>query len=134
MRLFQPGGDPLGLLDQGGSCHGVAFRVAEQDWQETLAYLRAREQVTMVYLEVVRPLQLADGRTVRAVTYQVDRAHGQYAGKLDLAEQTRFVRQGQGQSGPNVEYVRNTLAHLDEMGIRDNLLHGLVTRLDRNGG
>ena len=26
-------------LDRGGSCHGMAFRVAGERWQETLAYL-----------------------------------------------------------------------------------------------
>ena len=39
-------------LDRGGSCKGVAFRVAGARRQETIAYLREREQVTSVYVEV----------------------------------------------------------------------------------
>ncbi|MGH6873719.1 MAG: gamma-glutamylcyclotransferase, partial [Aestuariivirgaceae bacterium] len=36
-------------LDRGGSCRGVAFRIKEERWDGIMAYLRAREQVTMVY-------------------------------------------------------------------------------------
>ncbi|MBV9246385.1 MAG: gamma-glutamylcyclotransferase, partial [Methylobacteriaceae bacterium] len=38
-------------LDRGGACRGVAFHVAGEKWAETIAYLRGREQVTMVYRE-----------------------------------------------------------------------------------
>ena len=41
-------------LDRGGTCRGVAFRVAPRDWDGVVAYLRAREQVTSVYRERVR--------------------------------------------------------------------------------
>src|SRR5436305_12924446 len=41
-------------LDRGGACQGVAFRIAPDCWEETLAYLRAREQVTIGYREVTR--------------------------------------------------------------------------------
>src|SRR3954464_16101626 len=36
-------------LDRGGACRGIAFRVAETNRAETVAYLRAREQGTSVY-------------------------------------------------------------------------------------
>ena len=38
-------------IDQGGACRGVAYRVAAAKRADTLAYLRAREQVTAVYRE-----------------------------------------------------------------------------------
>ena len=116
-------------LDRGGSCHGVAFRVAEQDGHETVAYLRAREQVTGVYLERHVPVQLADGETVEALVYVVDRGHGQYAGRLGEAEVLRLVRQGCGVSGANPDYVRSTHEHLTEMGVVDPLLARLVQAL-----
>lgn len=116
-------------LDRGGSCRGMAFRVAPENQEATIAYLRAREQVTMIYLEREVPLALADGRKVRALTYIVDRQHRQYAGRLPLAQQVRLVRQGVGQSGPNPEYVANTVGHLEEMGIVDGPLHDLQAAL-----
>ena len=110
-------------LDRGGSCRGVAFRVAPAKREEVLAYLRARELVTSVYLETHRPIRLDErGEEVTAVAYVVDRRHLQYAGRLDPAEATGIVRGAVGQSGPNDEYVINTVEHLRSLGIRD---HGL---------
>ena len=118
-------------LDRGGSCRGMAFSVASERWAEVIDYLRARELVTNVYLERQVPLLLADGRAVRAVAYVVDRSHAQYAGALDAFEAARVVDQAEGQSGPNDAYVFNTLAHLKEMGIRDNWLEQVVGEVER---
>ena len=46
-------------LDRGGACRGIAYCVAAAERAPTLAYLRAREQVTMVYRETVRSIMLA---------------------------------------------------------------------------
>ncbi|MBC8038698.1 MAG: gamma-glutamylcyclotransferase [Rhizobiales bacterium] len=117
-------------LDRGGSCHGMAFRVEEARWDEALAYLRSREQVTMVYLEAKKPVVLkTSGRTVEATTYLIDRSHRQYAGKLAAPELLRLVRQGQGISGNCIDYVFNTIAHLRDMKIHDARLEALGDQL-----
>lgn len=117
-------------LDRGGSCHGMAFRVAAEKWHETLAYLRTREQVTSVYLEAMRPVRLLrSGKRVEALAYVVDRNHRQYAGKLDADHLLKFIRQGQGQSGYCADYVLSTLAHLRDMDIHDATLEALASRL-----
>lgn len=116
-------------LDRGGSCKGVAFRVEAKRAQATLAYLRAREQVTLVYREVFLPTCLADGRSVVAVCYVADRTHSQYAGRLERGELARLVGQGVGQSGNNPDYVRHTHAHLVELAIRDETLEWLAREL-----
>ncbi len=118
----------LGLA-RGGSCRGMAFGVADSDWQDVLAYLRAREQATAVYLEREVSVTLNDGTRVRATTYVADPAHHQYAGQLELEEQLRLVRQGVGQSGANPEYVESTVRHLEDMGIVEGPLHDLMARL-----
>jgi hypothetical protein len=94
----------------------------------TIAYLRAREQVTMVYREMRLRAALADGRVVDALSYVVDRTHAQYAGALTLPELERFVGQGVGISGPNPDYVRQTYAHMGEIGIDDPVLAALTRR------
>ena len=117
-------------LDRGGSCKGVAFRVAPDQSDATMAYLRAREQVTMVYREILLNATLADGRAVRALSYVVDRGHSQYAGALDLPAIERFVGQGVGLSGANPDYVRQTYAHMVEIGITDPILATLSAHFE----
>ena len=117
-------------LDRGGSCHGMAFQIIPEKWDETLTYLRAREQVTSVYLERSKAVTLiGSGRKVQADTYVVDRAHRQYAGVLDDDALEHHVRLGQGVSGHCTDYVTSTLAHLREMNIHDPALERLAKRL-----
>ena len=115
-------------LDRGGACKGVAFRVHPAKAEATVAYLREREQVTMVYREIQLRATLADGRVVTTLAYAVDRAHLQYAGVLDLPTLERFVGQGVGVSGANPDYVRQTHDHMIELGIRDSVLAALSRR------
>ncbi|MGJ3262439.1 MAG: gamma-glutamylcyclotransferase [Salinarimonas sp.] len=116
-------------LDRGGSCRGVAFRVDPAHTTQTIAYLRAREQATAVYLERRLEARLADGRLVPALTYVVDRAHLQYAGRLHDAETLRIVRGGVGRSGANPDYVLSTAVHLVELGVHDPHLARLAAAL-----
>src|SRR5215813_13614792 len=80
-------------LDRGGACRGVAYRVAAEKRAETVAYLRAREQVTMVYRETTRRIWLTGEpeQPVPALCYMVDRSHPQYAGRLTLEQQLHHV-------------------------------------------
>lgn len=118
-------------LDKGGSCHGMGFEIAPRNWQDTIAYLRAREQVTSVYVEKQKTIRLiGSGRVVTAITYVVDRAHRQYAGVLSEQELLAYVRRGRGISGLCTDYVMNTVLHLRAMKIRDPRLEWLVANLD----
>jgi cation transport protein ChaC len=118
-------------LDKGGSCRGVAFRVVAGAEDDTIAYLRAREQVTDVYREATRPITLLDGsnRGFRALCYLVDPNHAQYAGALSLEDKLRIVRNGKGQAGGNIEYVLNTVRHLEKVGVHDPELAALAALL-----
>jgi cation transport protein ChaC len=118
-------------LEHGGACRGIAFRVAAAEHEATLAYLRTREQTTMVYREAVRSVWLKgkDNRRVAALCYLVDRGHPQYAGRLTIAEQLHYVRQGHGQSGANRDYVLEAVAALEALGYRETELHLLAERL-----
>jgi cation transport protein ChaC len=109
-------------LDRGGSCRGMAFRVVPEKWDAVVDYLRERELVTHVYKERTLGCALGDGRRVRALVYVIDRAHQQYAGALSVKEAAETVRSASGKSGPNIDYVVNTLQHLREMGITDHWL------------
>jgi cation transport protein ChaC len=119
-------------LDYGGNCRGIAYRVAAAKGPETIDYLRAREQVTMVYRETWRRIWLdADPQqSVHALCFVVDRGHAQYAGRLSLAEQLHYVRQGHGRSGACRDYVLAAVKELETLGCRDEGLHLLAERLN----
>lgn len=122
-------------LDRGGACRGIAFRVAEQNRDATIAYLREREQVTSVYREVMRSVWIeGDARQrISALTYVVDRGHVQYAGRLSPHDQLRHIRQGHGQSGANRDYVTATVKAIEAQGFRDAQLHRLAMMLHEDG-
>jgi cation transport protein ChaC len=119
-------------LDRGGMCRGIAFRVAAAARTQTIAYLRAREQVTSVYRETVRRIELEDEarRQVSAVCYVVDRGHVQYAGRLTVDQCVHYVRQGHGRSGANRDYVLETVRALEALGYRETELHQIAERLN----
>jgi cation transport protein ChaC len=118
-------------LDRGGACRGIAFRVAATRRDDVIGYLRGREQTTHVYREVMRSVWLENEPRdrVAALAYVVDRGHVQYAGRLSLADQLRYVRQGHGRSGNNRDYVLETVRSIEAQGFRDPQLHQLALML-----
>jgi cation transport protein ChaC len=118
-------------LDRGGACRGIAFRVAAKRRDEVVSYLREREQTTNVYREVTRSVWLENEprERVAALTYVADRSHVQYAGRLSLQDQLRYVRQGHGRSGNNRDYVLETVRSIEAQGFRDSQLHQLALML-----
>lgn len=110
----------------GGSCRGAAFRVEARRADATRAYLQEREQVTSVYVETMKAIELVDSRErVEALCFVVDRKHAQYAGSLDFDRQVALIAAGEGQSGKNPEYLESTVRHLEDAGIADAALNRL---------
>jgi len=116
-------------LDRGGSCRGVAYRVVGTQRETTLAYLHDREMIHYVYIPKELPVVLDDGRRLSAHTYVADTAHQRYAGKLPRERLVEMILQGHGQRGACVDYLENTVRHLDELGIADGPLHDLLTQV-----
>ncbi len=120
-------------LDQqaGGSCMGLAFRVAAAHAALALAGLRARELVSSAYVERSLTVTLADGRQVQAVCYVIDPSHAQYCGELGLAEQVRIIGSARGDRGPNRDYLFRTNERLESLGISDPELAALAGLVQR---
>ena len=116
-------------LDRGGACEGVAFRVEPEAAAGVLAYLRKRELIYPVYRESLLSVTLVTGRRpeVMALTYIAERHHPSYAGTLPLATQARLLRGASGSTGTNIDYLANTLRHLDELGISEPRLKRLMS-------
>lgn len=119
----------LGLAE-GGDCTGRAIGVRREHEAAMLAYLDEREQTNYVYERVRLPVTLASGEPVEAWTYVARTDHPQFAGDLPEDQIVRHVLQGVGVGGPCADYVRNTVAHLREIGIGDERLEAIVRRLD----
>jgi cation transport protein ChaC len=84
-----------------------------------------------VYLETLRRIELGEEarRQVRALCFIVDRSHVQYAGRLTPSECVHHVRQGHGSSGPNRNYVLETVQALEALGYRETDLHLIAEAL-----
>lgn len=103
-------------LDRGGSCRGVAFLVGAARVEAAIAQLWAREMPRAVYKPRLVPVRV-DGERVQALTFVSDRAHDGYAGRTDLESAARTIASCCGERGPNVDYLANTLEHLEALGI-----------------
>ncbi|MCZ8312334.1 MAG: gamma-glutamylcyclotransferase [Rhodospirillales bacterium] len=113
-------------LDKGGSCRGIAYRVAPREGARTMEYLWEREMLNRSYHCMDLRVTLMDGREVVARTFVVDRTQPGYVGKLDLGETADRIRHSVGQRGANRAYLENTVEHLDRLGIRDRGLSQLL--------
>jgi len=116
-------------LDRGGSCTGRAFRVEAEFWSQVREQLHERELVTGVYLPRFIPTRLDDGRKVPAYAFIVDRHHRQYwRGEVEAA--ATLIRQGIGRAGRSRDYLANTIAHMEQLGLKDSALHHLLRLVD----
>lgn len=119
-------------LDRGGSCEGMAFKVAPSDAAGVLAYLRVREQISGVYREARRPIKL-QGAGVQiqsairmAVVFLAEPAHPSFSARLPVPLQARIIASAKGTTGSNLEYLAQTLEALQPLGIRERELERIA--------
>ena len=118
-------------LCRGGSCWGMAFRVQAGHAKEVLDTLWKREMLNNVYMPRLVPVAVAGKQRVHALAFVADTKHRQFVDELDVAGRARLVAQGSGQRGRCVDYIRNTLDHMRELGVHDpHLARILATALD----
>lgn len=123
----------LGLA-RGGSCRGLAYRVPAAEGEAVMDYLYEREMVLGVYDPRWLKAKLDDGREVHAAGFVVDTSHPQYTGRLSYPRMAELVRQGEGKGGTCLEYLRNTVQHLDALDMHDHALHRLLRYVEREAG
>ena len=119
----------LGLAP-GGSTRGVAYRVAAADWAGTFAYLREREQPTETYVEAWRDVRIDGNGPAASLVFLSDPHHQQWAGTLALERQAELIDGATGQSGRNIDYLRDLVLHLREEGVRDHGMERLLTMVE----
>ena len=120
-------------LDRGGSCRGKGILCPSDIREPVIDYLYRREMVTSVYRpKTVRIRLLQDGTMASALTFVADPSHEQYCGKPSLGEAAKIIARAHGRGGPNVDYLKSTLTHLDEFGIADGPLHRIMALIEKD--
>ncbi|HKJ00615.1 MAG TPA: gamma-glutamylcyclotransferase [bacterium] len=120
-------------LREGGSCVGVAYGVAAPDVPAALDYLDEREGAG--YLRREQPLRLGlegAGPEVTAWVYIPNPEHPSYFGEQDFARLVALVAGGHGESGTALDYLRDLIAHLAEMGITEPELAHVLAAAQRH--
>jgi glutathione-specific gamma-glutamylcyclotransferase len=115
-------------LDEGGSCHGVAFRIAAAKVREELSILWQREMYGGSYHARLLPLE-TEGGTISAVTFVINHDHPRYIKELSLEQTAALIATGCGDLGTCREYLENTVKHLRELGLSDDGLGRIVAAL-----
>lgn len=124
----------LGLAP-GGSCPGIAFRVAPENAPAARDYLRERELIGYAYRETLLPVRLrASGRTVTCYTFVADPSHCQYAGDLGVERSAAIIMNAMGKGGLNRDYLINTVRELEAHGVCEEPLHDLLKEVERRTG
>ncbi|HEY6241305.1 MAG TPA: gamma-glutamylcyclotransferase [Burkholderiales bacterium] len=115
-------------LDSGGSCRGVAFRIAGRHAADELRLLWRREMVLGAYCP--RWTRVDAGKeTLLAIAFFVNREHANYAGRLQMETVIRTLVSTRGHLGTPAEYLLETVRGLIEHGVRDSYLLELRKRV-----
>jgi cation transport protein ChaC len=115
-------------LERGGSCRGVAYRVAPELGADELEIIRRREMISGAYVPRWLEAHTAHGK-VRAIAFVINHAHERYARLLPDDEVAQVIATAQGFLGPCADYLINTVDHLAELGIHDRPLERLRDRV-----
>ena len=108
-------------LEAGGSCTGIAYRIAADAVELETRILWRREMVVGSYVPRWGVVDGA-GPERRAVTFVINRDHPMYAGRLPRAEIVRILAVARGMLGRGSDYVYQLVGALDAAGIRDRAL------------
>ena len=116
----------LGLgLEAGGSCNGVAFRLAERTRQEDLDAIWRREMYGTVYRPAWLPISTPDG-PITALIFISNTSHAQYSGDLSREQAAAAIADADGENGTCRDYLEQTIASLNRHGLRDPGLEALL--------
>ncbi|WP_109483635.1 gamma-glutamylcyclotransferase [Paraburkholderia sp. C35] len=115
-------------LDRGGSCSGIACRLAADGAMPHLEALWRREMAMGSYRPAGLPRVLADGRRVDALAFVMRRDVASYTGKLSDDVVKTVLDCASGRYGTTLDYVSRTVVALRESGMPDRALEALLAR------
>jgi cation transport protein ChaC len=125
-------------LDRGGSCKGALYRLPPGQAEENIEKLCRREMSQKPSSFPPRWVTVAtEHGPVRAFTFCIDRNSGRYVSGLSETQVAEVLARAVGSRGSMVEYLFNTVSHLEQLGIHDphlwRLQEMVAERLDAMG-
>ena len=120
----------LGLAP-GEQCRGIAYRVRDGEEDEVRAYLYEREVPVYPYEEAWVEVATEEGGTLTALTYLPEPGHPDFVPELSAEETARIIARAHGEGGPNADYLRQTIAQLDTLGLSDRSFRDLLLIVER---
>jgi cation transport protein ChaC len=108
------------VLDQGGECEGIAYRLAPEGVESGLRELFRREMrakpdpMLPIWADVE-----TDGGPVPAIAFVIDRASGLYVGGLSEERTAEVLSVAAGHLGSMADYLHQTVKGLEDLGIHD---------------
>ncbi len=112
-------------LRPGGLCDGLALWLAEADLAQIMPALWQREIWTDIYQAQWLPLKTADGE-VTALAFTINPVSRQYARGLSTAEIAAHIARAEGERGPCLAYLTDTVAALEARDLVDADLEDLL--------
>ncbi len=110
-------------LDRGGSCRGVLYRLPPDAVAANVRKLVEREMGWKPSAFPPRWVSVeAETGKLRALTFCVDRRSKRYITGLCEEEIADVLARATGHRGSMAEYLHATVAHLEQLGIRDHHL------------
>jgi glutathione-specific gamma-glutamylcyclotransferase len=135
MRLVRFRGTPecpglMMSLDRGGSCRGVIQRLPASAAPQCVEQLLRREISVKPPAHIPRWAPVtSDGKRLTALVFAVDHKAGNYSGDHTLEETATILAKACGHWGSGAEYLMQTVAHLEDLGIHDRYLWKLQARV-----
>ena len=108
-------------LDKGGSCNGLAFRIAEKNIESETKVLWMREMISGAYQTHFGNLWTKEG-LIQGLSFVINRKHSRYLGDLGIRKTAAMIRNGEGPLGTCLEYLENTIQQLKHIGVQDRYL------------
>jgi len=115
-------------LVPGGSCHGIAHRIAPEHVDSETKILWMREMLSGAYSPTWVDLDLG-ARHVRGVAFIINEAHPRFVPHLPLEEKASRIATAEGPLGSNRDYLFRTASSLAEAGLADDYITELAARV-----
>ncbi|WP_372871469.1 gamma-glutamylcyclotransferase [Paenalcaligenes niemegkensis] len=116
-------------LDAGGSCRGMAFRIAGHQVPDVFDALWRREMPSGAYTPRWLPCRTNTGN-IQALTFVMNRNTDAYVPRMPLEQLIDVINAAHGINGPCIEYVLETAEALKRSEIQDKRLQSLVDALE----